>query len=675
MSSEPSRRRSLPRAAKSKVFAEETKVPQVISRMPKVRNPNVIPSSQLKPVKRRPKASKSSTTLLDLNQDVLESIVHHLDTSSALNFVVTCKQIHRRLTSCSGYWHKMCRKEHFHEYTALKSNDSEDEQDDGEVEQPRKRRKHWIDQPENTKEIRTAYNGEKLHTIHLPPDAGHWQKVFLRGLQMRRNVCQGRFEMWRLYLTDHDHLPVKKLTKDTTWRELRSSHRSSKYNTVDRRVRIHRYWTEEYMIAIQYRKQKEINDLFVWEWHECQNPKFRYVFPMYDLYPEGVSPMAFFLWKKYIVLMPNEGHERNSSLLRALIRVHDLSDTMRLVGSYDLPENGRKRRMNQALNNEYSYEAAHLHKMGDYAVGLVRVPEFYVYMFSLPDCRLVRETRLEFGIEKPLELDDLEQKFMAKKGVMYFMFNDPNFVNNASDNDACLSRLVMLDFTDFLRESRSEKSAEIHMRIDEWFDSGVDYIEKVSLVNSRKLACILHSGRLVIKEVEDCLSKAFFRTSNVANVKCPERLMDEMNRFFAYENVEEPTMVVSRDGDVVIVMQHYSTGRKIHAYETSKGRLLYTIHLDNQLKFQLNGQANVLSIDMDGNFICVADLDQIVIWNARNGHFVRTIAIPAHYRVRDDEGDSFAWRGHTDFAFAEDGLVVVHGHRNFPIAADILLFW
>ena len=38
---------------------------------------------------------------------------------------------------------------------------------------------------------------------------------------MRRNICQGKFELWRLFLTDEDSLPVKKMTKNTSYRELR----------------------------------------------------------------------------------------------------------------------------------------------------------------------------------------------------------------------------------------------------------------------------------------------------------------------------------------------------------------------------------------------------------------------------------------------------------------------
>ena len=81
---------------------------------------------------------------------------------------------------------------------------------------------------------------------------------------------------------------------------------------------------------------------------------------------------------------------------------------------------------------------------------------------------------------------------------------------------------------------------------------------------------------------------------------------------------------------------------------------------------------------IDGNFLCAADQDKIVIWNARNGKFIRSIAIPAHYDFREDKNerdDKYCWKGHTDFAFAEDGIIIIHSQRNFPIAADVMLFW
>merc|ERR1712029_1142384 len=92
------------------------------------------------------------------------------------------------------------------------------------------------------------------------------------------------------------------------------------------------------------------------------------------------------------------------------------------------------------------------------------------------------------------------------------------------------------------------------------------------------------------------------------------------------------------------------------------------------LPFKLNKIYSLLSVDVEGDFLCVSDTTSVVIWNSKSGKFIRQITIPKHYQTREDDPEA-PWQGHTDFAFAEDGLVIVHNKRNFPIAADILLFW
>ena len=51
---------------------------------------------------------------------------------------------------------------------------------------------------------------------------------------------------------------------------------------------------------------------------------------------------------------------------------------------------------------------------------------------------------------------------------------------------------------------------------------------------------------------------------------------------------------------------------------------------------------------MDGNFVCAADLDKIVVWNSRNGKFIRVIPIVPHYNSREDPleaQDRYCWKG------------------------------
>ena len=123
-------------------------------------------------------------------------------------------------------------------------------------------------------------------------------------------------------------------------------------------------------------------------------------------------------------------------------------------------------------------------------------------------------------------------------------------------------------------------------------------------------------------------------------------------------------------------MRHFESGRKVHAYDLSmKGCVLYTINLDDS-SLNLNKISGYTSIDTDGNFLCATDQNKIVIWNALNGKFIRTIEIPAHYDFRKDKTvDKWGWKSHSDFSFAEDKIIIMNSHQNFPIAADVMLFW
>ena len=51
--------------------------------------------------------------------------------------------------------------------------------------------------------------------------------------------------------------------------------------------------------------------------------------------------------------------------------------------------------------------------------------------------------------------------------------------------------------------------------------------------------------------------------------------------FLIFKDIDGPTLCTSRDGDIIMVMRHFKSGRKIHAYETNNdGKLLYEINID-----------------------------------------------------------------------------------------------
>jgi len=453
-----------------------------------------------------------------------------------------------------------------------------------------------------------------------------------------------------------------------------------------------RYWNEDYLIAIQHTVNHAFNDIFVWSWNECQNPSFLYSHDLSSTYPTGLFPTSFFLWKRYLVLMPETGYIQEERQLTSMIRVHDLSRNFELVGKYDFPENGLRRHLKITTGNE----AAHLHKLGDKAVALCRTPRLRMFVFSLPSCELVQNVALPENPERPLELDDLDQRFLMKDNTMMFMFHHPDFFNHLFTSiegggplDTMFGRLLIVDFDNFMKTN-----GDIEMRVDNKFDSNEDYIEKISVISKSRLACALMSGKIVIRNImaTSCTSITYMDS---LTIPCPEQLQeDEFDTELEELDTDGPNLCTSSSGDLIVVLRHFTKGRKIHCY-SSKGDLMYSLEVDDPA-LELEQQPGYLSMDLDGNFLCAADQNRIVLWNSRTGDYVNTIVIPQHYNYRvsfhvtlaqddaiititqddpEESADKYCWKGHTDFAFTEDGIIIIHSQRNFPIAADVLLFW
>ena len=129
---------------------------------------------------------------------------------------------------------------------------------------------------------------------------------------MRRNLTEGRYEMWRLFMTDQDNLPVKKMTKDTRPEDLEILHNLSPYNDQSRRVTVNNYWNEEFLVVVQHDIEKNaFHDIFVWKWkwrlQECltQKPVFLYSQNLLPSYPSSLFHTSFFIHENFFVLMPD----------------------------------------------------------------------------------------------------------------------------------------------------------------------------------------------------------------------------------------------------------------------------------------------------------------------------------------------------------------------------------
>ena len=298
-----------------------------------------------------------------------------------------------------------------------------------------------------------------------------------------------------------------------------------------------------------------------------------------------------------------------------------------------------------------------------------------------------------------------------------FFFDDEHVIIHPHENQPNrrrYGRLLFVDFTRFLAAqtnnaasynvqepqifNRNNHTSDpicdsndplISMCMDSLFDCNDDYIEKISVISKERMACVMSSGKIILREVlpPTAHNPTVCSHRDKLSIPCPQglKLHDEGSDDSMLiddnenEDIDGPTLCTSRDGNMVMVMRHFKTGRKIHAYDTNnEGRLLYEINMDADPLLRLTPTPGYVSVDMDGNFVCAADLEKIVIWNSRNGKLIKVIPIAPHYSSRDDPHevlDRYCWKGHTDFAFAEDGIIIVHSQRNFPVAADVILFW
>lgn len=188
-------------------------------------------------------------------------------------------------------------------------------------------------------------------------------------------------------------------------------------------------------------------------------------------------------------------------------------------------------------------ETAHLHKLGDFAVALCRTPDHTLLIFSLPQCQLIHQTKLCVigSIERPLETDDLDQRFLMRNNTMMFMFHHPQFFFDEDDNIIMqpnqnqhnqnnvkrYGRLVFVDFTRFLTLQANKKTAStsmqskkqlknncisnnesgnssdplISMSMDTQFDCNDDYIEKISVISKDRMVCVMSSGKILLRDI------------------------------------------------------------------------------------------------------------------------------------------------------------------------------
>ena len=114
---------------------------------------------------------KIKLKLFDLPPDCLEKIASYMDARTNLNLLYSNKKVYSKLTDCTFFWKHLCELEGLDKMDCLK------------------------DEEVNTKEDEDNRN-------KTSSEATRWQKIYQRVMRMRRNLAEGNYDMWRLFMIE-----------------------------------------------------------------------------------------------------------------------------------------------------------------------------------------------------------------------------------------------------------------------------------------------------------------------------------------------------------------------------------------------------------------------------------------------------------------------------------------
>ena len=129
-----------------------------------------------------------------------------------------------------------------------------------------------------------------------PDDYDPWRKMYLRGLQMRRNIVTSNFEAWRIYA--NSDVPVVKLTPDLDLNEVKKDMGDFAKLSVNDDLKID--WDDKQLVVFHFfRSEGESCTIRVWDIGD--EPRFRYAVE------KGIECITdkVFVYDGHVVIVPS----------------------------------------------------------------------------------------------------------------------------------------------------------------------------------------------------------------------------------------------------------------------------------------------------------------------------------------------------------------------------------
>ena len=150
------------------------------------------------------------------------------------------------------------------------------------------------------------------------------------------------------------------------------------------------------------------------------------------------------------------------------------------------------------------------------------------------------------------------------------MFHDPDFFsdlfhngtngignnhgNGNNDRQKRYGKLLYVDFDAFVRNGDAAANAnpgvnndKIELKVDEAFDCNDDYIEKISVMSSDRMAVAFSSGKIIVRQVKSVSSNTCSSIDKLV-IPCPENLREELDADLEEMDTDGPSLCSSRNG-------------------------------------------------------------------------------------------------------------------------------
>jgi len=539
-----------------------------------------------------------STSILSLDLDVVLHLAKYLDGSALINLYRSCRYFYDMLRHSGSFWKLVCLSEDITNYECLGDK---------------------INQEANAADLNKVGWAGKPMRVKVPDDYDHWRKVYLRALQMRKNIITSNFEGWRIYANTRK--PVAKLTPDLDLNEVKKDMGDFAKLSVNDDLKID--WDDKKLVVFHFfRSEGESCTIHVWDIE--REPRFEYAVE------KGIEYITdkVFVHDGHVVIVPSWPLSA-----QAVVMTLNINDKMAEVGKFLFSEEDTK------LAIDELWDHTQLRVVKEKAMVVCRCPEWRCVVVDLPDCQLLCN----------ISLDEVAGLYECQQIRSYRSTAIILFAHKSQESS---NTLVTVDILE----------AEIKLRS---IHPCKDVVDVALFTEPEEIYLVKKSGDVVLY---DATSKN--ETTRIANKKSNGGNNTVMSEYQLFVNRKEQICVMQSASEV-------ANGRRIDVYTSDSQKKLFDINLD-LCKYGMSRDESIC-IYTNGAFLAAADSKKFALFSVKSGKYLGHINIPGHLersKGKDEKHCMFEQTGLSLFIFDEDKLIAVHDYeRSFPAVLDIYKFW